>query len=168
MTDYREVRMTKHEDGKKQREATVKATQIIWLLLGILEAVIALRILFKLIGVNGANPFAKLLYGVTDLFLSPFVGLIGTPFAGNMVLEISSVIAMIVYLLLGWAFVKSVYVLFYRSRGTVRVRQTVVNEHNPQQAAQGVSQTTTTHTPNGTTQQTSVTDHVESGGSHTD
>ena len=61
-----------------------------------LEALLALRIGLKLIGANADNPFAALIYGFTNLFLFPFVGLIGTPTAGGMALEISSVIAMVV------------------------------------------------------------------------
>lgn len=162
MTNYREVRTTKHEEGKEQRAATFKMTQVIWLLLGILEAAIALRIIFKLIGVNPANPFANLLYTVTGLFLFPFSGLVGTPTSGNMILEISSVIAMIVYLLIGWVLVRIVYVAFYRPRGPVSVRQTVVAGHDPQQTPEvGVSSTTTTQSPSGATRQTTVTDHVD-------
>ena len=41
MTDYKEVRTTQHEQGREQRVATFRATQIIWLLLGILEAGLA-------------------------------------------------------------------------------------------------------------------------------
>jgi hypothetical protein len=51
---------------------------------------------------------------------------------------------MIVYLLLAWALERIVYVLFYRPRGPVSVRQTIVAEHTPVQAPLGVSQTTTT------------------------
>ena len=72
MTDYKEVRTTQHESGREQRVATFKATQLLWLLLGLLEAVIALRVAFKLIAVNAANPFASLLYKVTDFFVAPF------------------------------------------------------------------------------------------------
>ena len=133
MTDYKEVRTTQHEQGREQRVATFKATQLIWLLLGILEAAIALRVVFKLIAVNAANPFAALLYNVTDLFVAPFASLTGAPAAGGMVLEISSIIAMIVYLLIAWALERLVYVLFYRPRGAVSVRQTIVADHTPQQ-----------------------------------
>ena len=42
MTDYKEVRTTEHEQGKELRLATFKATQIIWLLLVLLEAGLAL------------------------------------------------------------------------------------------------------------------------------
>jgi YggT family protein len=144
MTDYKEVRTTQHEAGVEERIASFKFTQLIWLLLGILEAAIALRVMFKLIGVNAANIFASFLYQVTDIFVAPFASLIGAPAAGNMVLEISSIIAMIVYLLIGWALVGIVYVLFYRPRGPVSVRQTIVADHTPQQAPMGVSQTVTT------------------------
>ena len=101
---------------------------------------IALRVVFKLIAVNAANPFATLLYKVTDLFVAPFASLTGAPAAGGMVLEISSIIAMIVYFLIAWALERIVYVLFYRPRGPVSVRQTTVAEHTPV----AVSQTTTT------------------------
>jgi uncharacterized protein YggT (Ycf19 family) len=132
MTDYKEVRTTQHEQGQEQRFATFKATQLIWLLLGLLEAMIALRVVFKLIAVNAANPFAALLYSVTDLFVAPFASLIGAPAAGGMVLEISSIIAMFVYFLIAWAFERIVYVLFYRPRGgPVSVTQTSVSDHTP-------------------------------------
>ena len=144
MSNYQEVRTTREEAGREQRIATFKVTQLIWLLLGLLEAVIALRVVFKLIGVNAANPFAAFLYRLTDLFVAPFVGLTGAPAVGNMVLEISSVIAMIVYFLVAWGLERIVYVVFYRPRGAVSTRQTVISEHTPQQAPLGVSQTTTT------------------------
>jgi hypothetical protein len=117
---------------------------MIWLLLGLLEASIALRVVFKLIAVNAANPFAKLLYGVTNLFVAPFKSLVGNPTSSNNVLEITSIIAMLVYLLIAWGIERIVYVLFYRPRGPVSIRQTTVAEHTPLQAPVGVSQTTTT------------------------
>ena len=144
MTNYRDERTTEHVQGQEQRAATFKATQIIWLLLALLEASIALRVMFKLIAVNAANPFAALLYNVTHLFVAPFASLTSAPAAGGMVLEISSIIAMIVYLLIAWALERIVNVLFYRSRGPVSVRQTTVTENAPLQAPSGVTRTVTT------------------------
>src|SRR4030042_158254 len=130
MTNYQEVRTTQSESGQEQRVATFKATQLVWLLLGLLEALIALRVVFKLIAVNAANPFAALLYGVTDIFVAPFASLTGAPAAGGMVLEISSIIAMLVYMLIGWVLERTIYVLFYRPRGgPVSVRQTTVADN---------------------------------------
>jgi hypothetical protein len=148
MTNYQEVRTTEHELGQEQRVATFKATQIIWLLLGLLEASIALRVVFKLIAVNAANPFAKFLYGVTNLFVAPFKSLVGNPTSGGNVLEITSIIAMLVYLLIAWGIVRIVYVLLYRPHGPVSIRQTTIAEHTPPQAPVGVSQTTVTERTN--------------------
>jgi hypothetical protein len=165
MTDYREVRTTEHEQGRQQRVATIKATQIIWLLLGLLEAAIALRVVFKLIAVNAANPFAKLLYGVTHLFVGPFASLVRNPSSGGNVLEATSIIAMLVYLLIAWGIERIVNVVFYRPRGPVSVRQTTVSDRTPLQAPLGVSQTTTTdrtttQAPVGT-RQTTVTQRTK-------
>jgi len=159
LTDYKEVSTTQHESGREQRVATFKITQLIWLLLGLLEAMIALRVVFKLIAVNAANPFATLLYKVTDFFVAPFASLTGAPAVGGMVLEISSILAMIVYFLIAWALERIVYVLFYRPRGPVSVRQTIVADHIPQLIPVDVSQTvtterTTTQAPTGVSQTT--------------
>jgi hypothetical protein len=121
MTDRQvsEVRTTQRDTGQEQRLFTFKAMQLIWLGLAVLESLIALRILLKLFAANAANPMASLLYGFTDVFLFPFAGLMPTPASGGMVLEISSVVAMVVYALIGWALAKLVEVVFYRPRGTV-------------------------------------------------
>src|SRR5260370_41604935 len=102
MTTYQEVRTTERDSGREQRMFTFQATQLIWLLLGLLEALFALRVVLKLIAANAASPFAALLYNFTGLFLLPFAGLTATPAAGGMVLEISTIIARIVYAFLGW------------------------------------------------------------------
>jgi hypothetical protein len=150
MTDYKDVRTTQSEEGRGQRYATFKATQLIWLMLSLLEAVLAMRFVFKLIGVNSANLFATLLYGFTHFFVAPFASLTGAPSAEGMVLEISTLIAMVVYLLMAWALERIVYVLFYRPRGAVSVRQTTVLDHTPLQS----QTTTTTQAPLGTSQTT--------------
>ena len=161
MTGYEEVRTTQHEQGREQRVTTFKVTQIIWLLLGLLEAVLALRFVFKLIAVNAANPFAALLYNVTNLFVAPFASLVGAPAANGMVLEISTLIAMLVYLLVAWGVERIVNVVFYTPRGPVSTRQTTVSDRTPAQAPLGVSRTmttdrTTTQAPLGSSQTTTT------------
>lgn len=114
-----EVQTTQREPERERRILTFKATQLVWLLFGILEAMIGLRIGLKLIGANPDSPIAVFIYGFTHLFLFPFTGLMGTPEAGGMVLEISSMIAMVVYALIAWALERLIWVIFYRSRGPV-------------------------------------------------
>ena len=131
MSQVTEVRTAQREPNREQRLFTFKATYVIWLLLVMLEGMIALRIGLKLIGANPDSPVAALIYGFTNLFLFPFAGLTRTPAAGGMVLEISSLIAMVVYALAGWAFERIVWVIFYRPReATVAVTQTTRSDQH--------------------------------------
>jgi ABC-type transport system involved in multi-copper enzyme maturation permease subunit len=127
-----EVRTTQSESGREQRIFTFKASQLIWLLFGILEALIVLRIGLKLIGANPESPVVALIYGFTGLFLLPFVGLIGSPTSGNMVLETSSLFALGIYALIAIVFERLVWLIFYRPRGpVVAVTETSTSEsHN--------------------------------------
>jgi len=131
MTETRvsEVRTTQREPERERRIFSFKATQLVWLLFGALVALIALRIGLKLIDANPESPIAVLLYAVTDLFLFPFAGLVGSPAAGGMVLELSSFIAMVVYALIAWALAKTIWLIFYRPRGpVVAVTQTTSSD----------------------------------------
>ena len=124
-----DVRSVQDEPERGLRIFTFKATQLVWLGFGILETLIALRILLKLIAANPASPIAVLIYGFTDLFLFPFVGLTATPAVGGMVLELSSFFAMVVYALIAWAIERTIWVIFYRPRGPV-VEVTRRSEHH--------------------------------------
>jgi len=125
-----EVRTTQSEPEREQRIFTFKATQLIWLLFGILEALIALRIGLRLIGANPESPIVALIYGFTYLFLFPFEGLVASPSVGSMVLELSSMFAMVIYGLIAWAVERTVWLIFYRPRGpVVDVTETSTSEH---------------------------------------
>jgi len=109
-----------------QRVFTWKLTQLIWLAFGLLEALIALRVVLRLIAANPGNPFARLIYDLSYVFVWPFLGLTRTPSANGSVLEISSLIAMFVYALVAWALVQLVWIVFDRPRTTAVVRDTTV------------------------------------------
>ena len=145
MTQYKEVRTSQHEVGQEQRVASIKATQLIWWLLGLVEAVLGLRFIFKLIGVNAANPFAAFLYKISGFIVKPFASLTGAPEAAGMVFEFSTLLAMIIYGLIGWGLERLVYVIFYRPRGPMSTSQTTVSDHTPDTTSRS-SQTTTTTT----------------------
>ena len=72
MTDFREVSTSQHEAGQEGRVATFKATQLIWLLLGLLEALLALRFIFKLVGVNAANAICHIFLLINWRFSGSF------------------------------------------------------------------------------------------------
>jgi hypothetical protein len=121
MTNERmtEVKSVQQEPEREQRIFSFKITQLIWLALGILEGLIALRIGLKLIGANPDSPIVSLIYGFTYIFLFPFEGMTATPAAGSMVLELSSLFAMVIYALIAWAVERIIWLLLYRPRGPV-------------------------------------------------
>ena len=63
-----EVQMTEKEPERERRIFTFKATQVVWLLLSIFEALLALRFILKLIGDKPVSPFAAVIFGFTGLF----------------------------------------------------------------------------------------------------
>ncbi len=127
-----ETRSSQNEPEREKRIFTFKATQLIWLLLGILEALIALRIGLKLIGANPESPIVALIYGITTLFLVPFAGLIRSPATDGMVLEISSMFAIVVYALTALMVEKIITLFFPRPRSPVsNVSETTTGEQHP-------------------------------------
>ena len=86
----------------------------LWLMFGALEGLLGLRLILKLLASNPSNPFAQLVYGLSDIFVWPFIGLTVTPSAAGIVVEIHTIIAMVVYAILAWLVISMVRVLLYR------------------------------------------------------
>ena len=114
-----EVRSERWEPDRERQIFTIKATQLVWLLVGTLEGLLALRVLLKLIAANPNSPIAAFIYAITGVFLIPFKGLVATPAAGGFVLELSTLFAMLIYGLLGWALERLIWLIFYRPHGPV-------------------------------------------------
>ena len=109
---------TVRDVGAEQRLNLHTVSQVILLFFGIVEGLIGLRIILKVIGADPDNEFARFIYNAAGLFLAPFFGLVGSPAAGGMVLEISSFIGLLVYALLGWLLISVVWPLFDRPTTT--------------------------------------------------
>lgn len=97
---------TVRAESSESRDADVsKVAQVVWFLVGLLVALLLLRIVLSLLGANEANAFASFIYGLTDVFVAPFRGLlqIGEIQRGVSRFETETLVATLVYLLLGWA-----------------------------------------------------------------
>lgn len=97
----------------ERRLTLVRVNQVIWLLFGFLEALIAIRIVLRMIGANPGAFFTQVVYGTTDVFLWPFAGITANPGVSAYTLELTSIIAMIVYALIAWGLTRLIWVLFY-------------------------------------------------------
>lgn len=98
------------------RVLVARIAGLIWLVFGVLDALILLRVVLKFIAANPTSDFARFIYSFTDIFLSPFNNLIASPIIGNGVFEIPSLIALVVYTLLAWLIVRLFRLIFTPAR----------------------------------------------------
>ncbi len=114
-TGTAEVAQTVVEDNATERYVGAqRLTSFVWLMFGVIIGLIALRVVLRLIAANPGSAFASLVYGVTDIFLWPFFDLTAVPSFSGMALDISAIIGMIVYLLVGWLVARLLWLLLYR------------------------------------------------------
>jgi hypothetical protein len=117
MTQFQQASTTQRDTG--QPRFNWQTTHLIWLLLGLLEALFALHFLLSLIGAGAAG---GLIYGLTGIFLLPFAGLAAVnPAASGLVLELSTLVAMAAYGLLGWLLARAVWNIFYRPYANIGI-----------------------------------------------
>ncbi len=97
-----------------------RARQVVYLIFGIIEVLIAIRIVLKLLAANPSAGFTSFIYGVTGPLVGPFLGVFNeTGTSSGSVFELSSVLALIVYMLLAYVIVRVIYVLSRRPTATV-------------------------------------------------
>jgi uncharacterized protein YggT (Ycf19 family) len=95
-----------------------RAVEVTYLVFGIVEGLLAIRLVLKLLGANPLAGFTNFIYGVTDFFMAPFRNLlpaVGTGSSSGAVLETSVVIAIIVYALIGWVLARLIVIMFFRN-----------------------------------------------------
>ena len=103
------------EDVNYRKRLTIeRVSALIGFGFSIIEGAIGLRVLLRLMEANPRNAFVIVTYNFTGLFLAPFTGLTVNPAVDGMVLEITSIIAMIVYALLALAVIRLVWLVFYQ------------------------------------------------------
>ena len=111
-----EVHATAYDPYAARRRTSYKLVQGIWLLFGIVEGILAIRFILKLLGANEAAGFASFIYGASGPFIAPFSNLFANPGSGGSVLELTTLVAIIVYLLVAWMVVKLVWLLAGETR----------------------------------------------------
>lgn len=107
------------------KKAIFRTYQIIWYILGVIEVVLAFRVLLKLLGANAESGFTNFIYAVSNPFALPFAGILGVT-GSVMILEWSTLVAMAVYAIVAYGIVA----LFQLVKPTnpQEVNQTVDNQ----------------------------------------
>ncbi len=106
-----------------------RGTQVVWYILGVIEVLLAFRFVLKLLGANPAAGFSSFIYGITYLFAAPFLNVFGISQVAGSVLEWTTLLAMFVYLVIGWGIIK----LFFMSKtvSTPEAAQKLEQQENP-------------------------------------
>lgn len=99
-----------------KRETGYKVQQGIYVLFGLIEALLVIRFVLRALGANAQAGFAQFIYGLTGPLVAPFQGLFGTVQSDASVLESSTVVAIVVYALLAWLIVKLAWLAFGETR----------------------------------------------------
>lgn len=80
-----------------------RGTQIVWYIIGLLEAILAFRFVLKLLGANAGAGFTSFIYGITQPFAAPFLSVFKITKVEGSIFEWTTLLAMLVYWLIAMA-----------------------------------------------------------------
>ncbi len=73
----------------------------IWYIVGIIDLLLLLGLIFKLFGARTVG-FTNFLYGITDMLAAPFRGIFPSPKIEGSYFDTAALVAIVVYILVGW------------------------------------------------------------------
>lgn len=82
---------------------------------GVIEVLIAVRFALKLLGANSRAGFVQMVYGLSDIFMAPFVAIFKTQRVEGSTFELSALFAIVIYALIAWGLVSLVRAVSPRS-----------------------------------------------------
>ncbi|MCC7208842.1 MAG: YggT family protein [Anaerolineae bacterium] len=95
---------------------------LIWLVADVIAGLIAIRFVLKLLAANPNNGFGQLIFQITDALVAPFAGLLGSiGVTSGSTVELVSIVAIVVYLLLALVITSLIRILFASAGGARRV-----------------------------------------------
>jgi hypothetical protein len=101
---------TKNVSSKSEATNSQTIEYVIYFFFGALEILLAFRLVLKLLGASLASSFVSLVYGLSGIFILPFEGIFRRWFAQGVettsVLEPSTLVAILVYVVLTWGIVR--------------------------------------------------------------
>ena len=87
------------------KKAIFRTYQVIWYILGVIEVLLAFRIVLKFLGANSYSGFTNFIYTLSAPFAVPFAGILGVTGFSDMIFEWSTFIAMAVYAIIAYGIV---------------------------------------------------------------
>jgi uncharacterized protein YggT (Ycf19 family) len=91
-----------------------RAMDLVYLFFGVIDGLLLIRLVLKLLGANTSAGFTQWTYSVTDVLLAPFRNLLPTIGNEHSMLEMSVVVAILVYALIAWVLARLMAIIFFR------------------------------------------------------
>ena len=96
-----------------QRTAGVeRAKQVIYFVFGVVEVLLAIRFVLLLLGASETSGFVRLIYGLSQPFVLPFQGIFGAPSFDGSLIEWSSLVGIVVYLLVAYGLARVIELVY--------------------------------------------------------
>jgi len=83
-----------------------RGTQIVWYIFGLVEILLLFRFILKLLAANPDAGFTSFIYGVTHIFVAPFISVFRTMRVEGNIFEWTTLLAMLVYYVIALGIVK--------------------------------------------------------------
>ena len=103
-----------------RRNAAWRVGQLAYLIFGVIVALIAIRFVLLLLGANPNAGFTDLVYSLTGPLVAPFEGIFGAPDVESGVFDPASLVAIVVYSLIGWVVAKVIDISLGETRTGVQ------------------------------------------------
>jgi uncharacterized protein YggT (Ycf19 family) len=95
-------RVSVPSEASRRVATATRIKQVIAFLIGTVCVLLGMRFVLLLLGASEASGFVQFIYGLSRPFVLPFQGIFGEPVLNRSVVEWSSLVGIIVYLLVGY------------------------------------------------------------------
>jgi hypothetical protein len=110
---------TAYDPYAARRARSARVVQTVYLVFGLIEGLLLVRFLLRALGANAEAGFAQAIYAISGVLVAPFNGLFGAPqIASGAALELSTLVALIVYAGIGWLVARAAWLMFGESRSS--------------------------------------------------
>ncbi len=104
-------------EAANQNSSIARVVNIVYYLFGVVEVILVIRVLLHLVAANSANAFASLIDTISYPFVVLFATLVQNPVLGtNSVLEITTIVAMVVWAIIAWLVARFLWLVLSRPR----------------------------------------------------
>jgi uncharacterized protein YggT (Ycf19 family) len=107
--EYQKMQQQNALDSRQtyqEKKAVWRSYHIIWFLVGLITTLLAFRFVFELLGANPYNGFVQTIYTLSYPLAGPFETIFGITSVARSTFDWSVLVAILVYILIGYALVR--------------------------------------------------------------